>query len=106
MTGGAGADQFVFAPTQAPSTRHNHRFHAGPGPHRSQGLFSEVDSGNIDGWLSAHAVQNSANPADVLIALGNDTLTLKNVTVVSLHASDFIVSPHPVDLTGGFANSR
>ena len=51
---------------------------------------------NITGWLHDHAVQSSTNPADVLITLGDDTLTLKNVTVTSLHAGDFIVSPHPV----------
>jgi hypothetical protein len=56
-----------------------------------------VDSGNIDGingWLAGHALQSSTNPEDVLITLGNDTLTLKNVHVADLHASDFIVSPH------------
>jgi len=55
-----------------------------------------VDSDNINGWLAANTAQSSANPADVLITLGNDTLTLKNVTVTSLHASDFIVSPHHI----------
>jgi len=43
-------------------------------------------------------VQSSTNPADVLIALGNDTLTLKNVIVTSLHAGDFIVSPHHIGI--------
>ena len=48
-------------------------------------------------WLAAHhAVQSSTNPADILITLGDETLTLKNVTVTSLHAGDFIVSPHHV----------
>ena len=44
---------------------------------------------NINGWLSTHAAQSSANPADVLITLGNEAITLKNVAVTSLHVSDF-----------------
>jgi hypothetical protein len=43
-----------------------------------------------------HVVQSPTNSADTLITLGDDTLTLKNVTVTSLHAGDFIVSPHHI----------
>jgi NAD kinase len=53
-----------------------------------------VDSANIDDWLSTHAVQSSANPADALITLGDDTLTLNTVTVSRLQDGAFIVSPH------------
>jgi hypothetical protein len=96
LTGGASADQFVFAPGQSPSADTIPDFT--PGQDRIDlRLFSEVvGSDNINGWLSAHTVQSSTNPADALIALGNDTRTLKNVAVTSLHAGDFIVSPHYV----------
>ena len=96
LTGGASADQFVFAPGQSPSADTITDFT--PGQDRIDlRLFSEVvGSDNINGWLSAHAVQSSTNSADVLITLGNDTLTLKDVTVTSLHAGDFIVSPHHI----------
>jgi VCBS repeat-containing protein len=96
LTGGASADQFVFAPEQSPSADTITDFT--PGQDRIDlRLFSDVvDSANLDGWLSTHAVQSSTHPADVLITLGDDTLTLKNVTVTSLHVGDFIVSPHHV----------
>jgi VCBS repeat-containing protein len=95
LTGGASADQFVFAPGQHPSADTITDFM--PGQDRIDlRLFSEVGSDNINDWLSTHAVQSSTNPADVLITLGNEALTLKNVTVTSLHAGDFIVSPHHV----------
>jgi VCBS repeat-containing protein len=95
LSGGAGADQFVFAPEQSPSADTITDFAPGQ-DHIDLRAFSEVDSANIDDWLSTHAVQSSANPADALITLGDDTLTLKNVTVSSLHVGDFIVSPHHI----------
>jgi VCBS repeat-containing protein len=96
LTGGASADQFVFTPEQSPSADTITDFKPGE-DHIDLRLFSEVvGADNINGWLAANAAQSSANPADVLITLGNDTLTLKNVTVTSLHASDFIVSPHHI----------
>ncbi|WP_426529214.1 VCBS domain-containing protein [Bradyrhizobium sp. McL0615] len=95
LTGGGSADQFVFAPGLTPSADTITDF--APGQDRIDlRLFSEVGSDNINGWLATHAVQSSTNPADVLITLGNEALTLKNVTVTSLHVSDFIVSPHHV----------
>jgi Ca2+-binding RTX toxin-like protein len=95
LTGGASADQFVFAPGQNPSADTITDFT--PGQDRIDlRLFSEVGSDNINGWLATHAVQSSTNPADVLITLGNEAITLKNVAVTSLHVSDFIVSPHHV----------
>ncbi|MEH2525045.1 MULTISPECIES: VCBS domain-containing protein [unclassified Bradyrhizobium] len=95
LTGGASADQFVFAPGQNPSADTITDFT--PGQDRIDlRLFSEVGSDNINSWLSTHAIQSSTNPADILITLGNEALTLKNVTVTSLHAGDFIVSPHHV----------
>jgi hypothetical protein len=95
LTGGGSADQFVFAPGQTPSADTITDFTPGQ-DHIDLRLFSEVGSDNINGWLSTHAVQSSTNPADVLITLGNEALTLKNVAVTSLQVSDFIVSPHHV----------
>ena len=98
LTGGGSADQFVFAPEQNPSADTITDFTPGQ-DHIDLRQFSEVvDSQNINGWLSAHAVQSSSHPADVLITLGHDTLTLKNVAVANLHASDFIVSPHQIGI--------
>ena len=95
LTGGASADQFVFAPGQSPSADTITDFT--PGQDRIDlRLFSEVGADNINGWLSTHAAQSSTNPADVLITLGNEAITLKNVAVTNLHVSDFIVSPHHV----------
>jgi VCBS repeat-containing protein len=95
LTGGAGADQFVFAPEQTPSADTITDF--APGQDRIDlRLFSDVIGPDFNGWLSTHAAQSSTNPADTLISLGDDTITLKDVTVTSLHAGDFIVSPHHV----------
>ena len=94
LTGHAGADQFVFAPQQNPSADTITDFT--PGEDRIDlRQFSEIVEFRDDqGWLATHAAQSSAHPADVVIVLGDDTLTLKNLAVTSLHASDFIVSPH------------
>ena len=39
LTGGAGADQFIFAPDTESQRRHDHGFHARPGPHRSAAVL-------------------------------------------------------------------
>jgi VCBS repeat-containing protein len=93
MTGGAGADQFVFAPQSTPNSDTITDFKPGE-DHIDLRLFSEIDSANIDRWLETHSAQSNGNPADVIITIGNDALTLKNVALASLHASDFIVTPH------------
>jgi VCBS repeat-containing protein len=94
LTGGAGADQFVFAPEAKSSSDIITDFTPGQ-DHIDLRLFSGVvDSANIDNWLQTNAVASAANPHDVMITIGNDALTLKNVALASLHASDFIVTPH------------
>jgi len=93
LTGGASADQFIFAPAHSHSADTITDFTPGQ-DHIDLRLFSGiVDSDNINGWMHDHVVQSPTNSADTLITLGDDTLTLKNVTVTSLHAGDFIVSP-------------
>jgi VCBS repeat-containing protein len=94
LTGGAGADQFVFAPEAKPSSDIITDFTPGE-DHIDLRLFSGiVNSANVDDWLQANAVPSAANPHDVMITIGNDALTLKNIALASLHASDFIVTPH------------
>ncbi len=91
LTGGASADQFVFAPETSPSADTITDFKAGE-DHIDLRSFSFVDSSNLASWLGSHA---AASGADTLISLNSgDTITLKNVALASLHASDFIVSPH------------
>ena len=91
LTGGAGADQFVFAPETKANQDTITDFSPGD-DHIDLRKFADVDSDNIGTWLASHAV---AAGADTVITLGvNDTITLKNIALASLHASDFIVSPH------------
>ena len=93
LTGGAGADQFVFAPETNANQDTITDFSPGE-DHIDLRKFTDVDSDNIGTWLASHAV---AAGTDTVITLGvNDTitLTLKNIALASLHASDFIVSPH------------
>jgi hypothetical protein len=93
MTGGAGADHFVFAPQSTPSSDTITDFKQGE-DHIDLRLFSEIDTANIGSWLETHSAQSASNPADTVITIGNDALTLKNIALASLHASDFIVTPH------------
>ncbi len=91
LTGGLSADQFVFAPEANPSADTITDFKPGE-DHVDLRAFSFVDSSNIGAWLGAHAATSGA---DTLISLDSgDTITLKNVALASLHASDFIVTPH------------
>ncbi|MGY2901586.1 VCBS domain-containing protein [Bradyrhizobium sp. URHC0002] len=96
LTGKAKADQFVFAPASQhnPSADQITDFTQGE-DHIDLRAFAEfVDAENITAWLakSAH-VKTSGD--DKLITLDTgDTITLKGLAAASLHASDFIVSPH------------
>lgn len=97
LTGNAKADQFVFAPASQyddPSADEITDFTQGE-DHIDLRAFSEVDSSTIETWLSAHATASPTDAADTRITLDHgDIITLKGVAVSSLHASDFIVSPH------------
>ncbi|MEH2501175.1 VCBS repeat-containing protein [Bradyrhizobium sp. AZCC 1678] len=94
LSGGAKADQFVFAPEYSPSEDEITDFKVGE-DHIDLRAFSEVHSDNIDAWLDSHKSETGANGADTLITLDtHDTITIKGVTAANLHASDFIVSPH------------
>ena len=85
LTGGAAQDQFVFAPTSGPSVQHT-----------ITDLLAGVDKVDVRQFsnISASALPTETQQgSDTLITLdSNDTLLLKNVAAISLHASDFIVA--------------
>lgn len=97
MTGGAGRDNFVFAPDNGLDYVTDFTI----GQDRIDlRQFSGVDSDNIDDWLhgtngfTAHVTVSPNNSNDTLIDLDNGNLvTLKNIAAASLHANDFILHP-------------
>ncbi len=85
LTGGASQDQFVFAPkSSGPSVQHTITdFQAG---------VDQIDVRQFSNISAAALPTETQQGSDTLITLdSNDTLLLKNVTVASLHASDFIL---------------
>jgi len=86
LTGGAGQDQFLFAPTSSgPTVQHTITdFEAGIDKLDVR-QFSGLSGASIPG-----AIQQQGS--DTLITLdAHDTLLLKNVFASSVHSSDFIV---------------
>jgi VCBS repeat-containing protein len=95
LTGGAGADQFVFKPSGNANSDTITDFAPGQDHIDLRAFSGTVDSSNLSTWLASHAVVSPANSADVLITLdAHDSVTLKNVALGNLHVGDFIVSPH------------
>ena len=92
LTGGPGADQFVFRTSDGNHTITDFT----PGQnHLDLRAFSAIDTSNIEQWFLSHAAASPANPADVLITLDTDkNITLQHLAFGTLHAGDFIVSPH------------
>ena len=85
LTGGGAQDQFVFAPTSAgPSVQHTITdFVAG---------LDKIDVRQFSNISASALPTETQQGSDTLITLdSNDTLLLKNVAAVNLHASDFIV---------------
>jgi Ca2+-binding RTX toxin-like protein len=84
LIGGAAQDQFVFAPTSGPSVQHTITdFLAG---------VDKVDVRQFSNITASALPTETQQGTDTLITLdSNDTLLLKNVAAVNLHASDFIV---------------
>ena len=97
LTGNANADQFVFAPASQcddPSADEITDFTQGEDHIDLRAFAQFVNAENVTGWLenSAHV---KTRGDDKLITLDTgDTITLKGLAAASLHASDFIVSPH------------
>jgi FecR protein len=88
LTGGGGADQFVFSPTSGTTTvQHTITDFSVALDKIDLRQFSQIDS-----WRDVAATQKGS---DTLLTLDNhDTLLLQGVKAGSLHASDFIVTPH------------
>ena len=85
LTGGAAQDQFVFAPTSSgPSVQHTITdFAAG---------VDKVDLRQFSNISASALPTETQQGSDTLITLdSHDTLLLKNIAAVNLHASDFIV---------------
>jgi hypothetical protein len=85
LIGGAAQDQFMFAPTSSGSSVQ----------HTITDFLAGVDKVDVRQFsnISASALPTETQQgSDTLITLdSNDTLLLKNVAAVNLHASDFIV---------------
>nr|WP_143039703.1 MULTISPECIES: VCBS domain-containing protein [Bradyrhizobium] len=95
LTGGAGADQFVFRPSGNANSDTITDFSPGLDHIDLRAFSGTVASSNLSSWLASHASVSPTNSADVLITLdANDAVTLKNVALNNLHVGDFIVSPH------------
>ena len=107
LTGGAGADQFVFKPSDNVNSDAITDFAPGQDHIDLRAFSGTIDSASLATWLAdTHNVsQSTTNPADVLITLdANDTITLKNVALANLHVGDFhrVAAQHR--LTSRFAN--
>jgi hypothetical protein len=86
LTGGAAQDQFVFAPTSSgPSVQHTITdFAAG---------VDKIDVRQFSNISASALPIETQQGSDTLITLdSHDTLLMKNVAAISLHASDFIVA--------------
>jgi VCBS repeat-containing protein len=98
MTGGPGNDTFVFAQGSGHDTVADFT----PGQDHislDYAAFNASQPNGFANWLASHAAPANGDH-DVLIDLnvdghhpGVDTILLKNVTIASLHAGDFIVHP-------------
>ena len=82
LTGGGGADQFVFKPTSSgPSVQHT-----------ITDFVVGLDKIDVRQFASISSLPSDVQQgSDTLITLDNhDTVLLKNVVASSLHAGDFI----------------
>jgi large repetitive protein len=90
LTGGGGADQFVFKHTTGAhtitdfSTMNDHI--------DLTELSSIVTAATFNAWLASNVTASTTSPADTVISLGStETITLHNVLTANVGASDFIV---------------
>ena len=90
LTGGGGADQFVFNKTTGAHTITD--FSTVNDHIDLTGLSSIVTAATLNTWLASNVAASTTNPADTVISLGgSETITLHNVLAANVHASDFIV---------------
>ena len=84
LTGGAGQDQFLFAPVASGNVQHTITdFEAG---------IDKLDVRQFSNITSSSLPTETQQGSDTLITLdAHDALLLKNMVATSLHASDFIV---------------
>jgi VCBS repeat-containing protein len=88
FTGTSGADNFVFASHFGKDVISNFQ----PGTDHID-LSAVVTTDHVDTWMANHVTASGTNAADTLITIGNDSITLHNVSATNLHANDFIVHP-------------
>jgi Ca2+-binding RTX toxin-like protein len=91
LTGLSGSDNFVFSTNFGHDTIAD--FMPGSDHIDLRGLTAAVvNDSNIGTWLTNHATSNAT---DTFITLDSaNVITLHNVSLGSLHVSDFIVAPH------------
>jgi Ca2+-binding RTX toxin-like protein len=88
LTGGGGADQFVFEPTsETAAVQHTITdFTAG---------LDKIDVRQFGNIGSLADLTEAQQGSDTLLTLdSHDSVLLKNVIAANLHASDFIISAH------------
>jgi VCBS repeat-containing protein len=82
-------DNFVFAA----NSNHDTILNFTPGEDHID-LSAIVATRDISSWMAHHVAASSTNPAATLVTIdAADTILLKDVSVRSIHASDFIVHP-------------
>ena len=90
LTGGGGADQFVFNKTTGAHTITD--FSTVNDHIDVTALSSIVTAATLNAWLVSNVHASATNTADTVISLGgSETVTLHNVLATNVTASDFIV---------------
>lgn len=90
MTGGRGADQFVFGPNNGHDFVTD--FRAGVDKiDLHVPAFAAGNACSFQEWMCAHAESKGCDTLLTLDDCGRDTVLLQNVTVSQLHQNDFIV---------------
>jgi Ca2+-binding RTX toxin-like protein len=90
LTGGGGADQFVFNKTSGAHTITD--FNTIEDHIDLTALSSIVTAATLNTWFANNVKASTTDPSDTLITVGsNETITLHNVLATNVHTSDFLV---------------